>query len=70
MVRNTMPGTAPSHGLKQGSRCGTDSTHWLSGRQEDRTVTSATVSAMRRMVHEGHTHRPSQEKATSIGLAT
>ena len=46
-------------------RLGTDSTHWRTGRWGNTwSVRCAAASAIRRVLHEGQTPRPLQEKAT------
>ncbi len=64
-MRSTMPNTALSRCMWYRSRFGTDSTHWRTGRRgKTWSVRCAAVSAMRRVLHEGQTPRPLQEKAT------
>ena len=64
-MRSAMASSALSRCMKQRSRFGLDGSHWRTGRRGDTwSHRCAAISAMRRVVHEGQTPRPLQEKAT------
>jgi hypothetical protein len=51
--------------MKYRNLLGTESTHWRTGRRgKTWSLRCAAVSTIRRVVHEGQTPRPLQEKAT------
>ncbi len=64
-MRSTILSTGPSRCMKYRNLLGTESTHWRTGRRgKTWSLRCAAVSTIRRVVHEGQTPRPLQEKAT------
>ncbi|BBB10720.1 glycoside hydrolase family 31 (plasmid) [Sphingopyxis sp. EG6] len=56
--------------MKYRNLLGTESTHWRTGRRgKTWSLRCAAVSTIRRVVHEGQTPRPLQEKATKGSVA-